>query len=132
MDPDPLQLPLVLAITSQSTMWIYVISFLLLLLASALISGAEVAFFSLESTDLEDDNDAFPYQEMVAKLLDRPKKLLATILIANNAINISTVLIFSILSETWFAGITTAWMQFALEVVVVTFAILLFGEIFPK
>lgn len=132
MDPDPLQLPLVLAITSQSTMWIYVISFLLLLLASALISGAEVAFFSLESTDLEDDNDAFTYQEMVAKLLDRPKKLLATILIANNAINISTVLIFSILSETWFAGITTPWMQFALEVVVVTFAILLFGEIFPK
>jgi gliding motility-associated protein GldE len=132
VDPDSAQLPLLLLISTQSELWIYGGSFLLLLLASALVSGAEVAFFSLEATDLEEDNERFTYQELVVKLLDRPKKLLATILIANNTVNISTVLIFSMLSETWFTGITASWLKFTLEVVVVTFAILLFGEIFPK
>lgn len=132
MDPDPLQLPILLLIVEEPSQWLLGISFVLLLLASALISGAEVALFSLETQDLEEDNAAFTQQDLVAKLLDRPKKLLATILIANNAINITTVLIFSVLSEPWFVGITTGWLKFTVEVVVVTFAILLFGEIFPK
>jgi hypothetical protein len=62
----PLQLPLVLAITSDLPCGLCDFVSFLLLLASALISGAGL-LFSLESTD-EDDNDAFPYQEMVAKL----------------------------------------------------------------
>lgn len=97
-----------------------------------MVSGAEVAFFSLETTDLEDEDDRFPRRELVAKLLARPKKLLATILIANNAINITTVLIFSILASSWFSTIETEWLRFLLEVVIATFLILLFGEILPK
>lgn len=97
-----------------------------------MVSGAEVALFSLETTDLEEERPDFPRRELVAKLLARPKKLLATILIANNAINITTVLIFSILSDSWFASIGTEWLRFVLEVVIATFLILLFGEILPK
>ncbi|AZQ43271.1 gliding motility-associated protein GldE [Nonlabens ponticola] len=111
---------------------IYLVVFILLLLSSALISGAEVALFSLSNSVLEEGNPDFPKRNMVAKLLDRPKKLLATILIANNAINITSVLIFSILAESWFVSITNPVVQFTLEVVLVTFLILLFGEIFPK
>lgn len=138
MDPDP-SLFLNDTIISSGDQLIYLIVFILLLIGSALISGAEVAFFSLSSTELDDENEDFPRRSIVNKLLDRPKKLLATILIANNAINITSVLIFGILSDAWFDDIsdwTLAGFQvnvrFILEVVVVTFLILLFGEIFPK
>ncbi|PRX15431.1 protein involved in gliding motility GldE [Nonlabens ulvanivorans] len=97
-----------------------------------MVSGAEVALFSLETIDLEDEHVDFPRRELVAKLLARPKKLLATILIANNAINITTVLIFSILADSWLDSIDTEWLRFVLEVVIATFLILLFGEILPK
>nr|WP_082438511.1 gliding motility-associated protein GldE [Nonlabens sp. YIK11] len=121
-----------LLLVYQPEQLMYLGVFILLLIFSALISGAEVALFSLSSTELEEDNPSFPKQAIVAKLLDRPKKLLATILIANNAINITSVLIFSILAEVWFGGLETEWLRFLLEVGVVTFLILLFGEIFPK
>lgn len=132
MDSEPFKQFLFIAPVVDLQMWIYLIVFILLLMASALVSGAEVAFFSLETTDLEEDNPDFTHQQTVVKLLDRPKKLLATILIANNAINITSVLIFSILAESWFAAITTQWIKFLLEVVLVTFMILLVGEILPK
>ncbi|WP_394342061.1 gliding motility-associated protein GldE [Nonlabens ponticola] len=131
MDPDPAHL-LQLSLMMQPQDIIYLVVFILLLLSSALISGAEVALFSLSNSVLEEGNPDFPKRNMVAKLLDRPKKLLATILIANNAINITSVLIFSILAESWFVSITNPVVQFTLEVVLVTFLILLFGEIFPK
>ncbi len=130
MDPDPEHLPLLLV--TQGEQALYLVIYLLLLICSALISGAEVAFFSLTSSELEEPNEAFTKQNVVSKLLERPKKLLATILIANNAINITSVLIFSLLGEQWFADIETGWIRFALEVLFATFLILLFGEIFPK
>tara|TARA_R110002094_G_scaffold133589_1_gene126062 strand:+ start:1913 stop:3013 length:1101 start_codon:yes stop_codon:yes gene_type:complete len=64
--------------------------------------------------------------------LERPKKLLATILVANNFINIAIVILFAYLSSDLFKGITNPILQFALEVIIVTFLILLFGEILPK
>ncbi|WP_405370028.1 MULTISPECIES: gliding motility-associated protein GldE [unclassified Nonlabens] len=141
MDPDPALL-LNVSMISSGDQFIYLAVFILLLIGSALISGAEVAFFTLSSTELDDENEDFPRRSIVKKLLDRPKKLLATILIANNAINITSVLIFGILSETWFANIEPVAVdfgfqfdldiRFVLEVVVITFLILLFGEIFPK
>ncbi|MGB5980684.1 MAG: gliding motility-associated protein GldE [Nonlabens sp.] len=142
MDPDPSSyLFIIYAIPIDSTVF-YLLFFVILLLCSALISGAEVAMFSLSSTELEEENDNFMRRTLVAKLLERPKKLLATILIANNAINITSVLIFGILSNVWFAGLEPISIdlgfvfeldvRFILEVVVVTFLILLFGEIFPK
>lgn len=102
-----------------------------------MISGAEVAFFSLTPTDFEIDRSKRTVKEqIVIRLLDRPKKLLATILVANNMINIAIILLFDNLTDRAFENIDTVVMgidlQFLLEVVVVTFLILLFGEILPK
>ncbi len=105
----------------------------LLLLCSALISGAEVALFSLTRTDLEDETQTNATAiNIITKLLERPKKLLATILVANNFINIGIVILFAYLGEFIFTGIQSELLQFLLEVVVITFLILLFGEILPK
>jgi putative hemolysin len=113
----------------------------ILLGCSAMISGAEVAFFSLSSSDLDTaDSDATRKLSIVKKLLDKPKKLLATILVANNFINIAIVLLFESLSTVWFDGwnydINLYFFEisavFLVKVVAVTFLILLFGEILPK
>jgi gliding motility-associated protein GldE len=115
------------------------IAFLFILLSfSALISGAEVAFFGLSQTDVNEIEEKKTAKgKIIVALLDRPKKLLATILIANNAINIGVVLLFNNIGDTIFADITYVILglvpvRFLLEVVVVTFLILMFGEILPK
>ncbi len=105
----------------------------MLLVFSAMISGAEVAFFGLSPTDintLAEQNTG--RGNTVVQLAKRPKKLLATILISNNAINIAVVLLFNVIGNTLFANIQIGWARFLLEVVVVTFLILMFGEILPK
>jgi putative hemolysin len=105
-----------------------------LLFCSALISGAEVAFFSLNAVDVEDDATK-PSRKLIIikKLLLKPKKLLATILVANNFINIAIVLLFDSLTAVLFSGVSEKYhLRFILEVGVVTFLILLFGEILPK
>ena len=111
---------------------------LLLLLCSALISGAEVAFFGLSPTDINAiEQKKTTKGNIITKLLDRPKKLLATILIANNAINIGVVLLFNVIGDTLFSTINYVLfnfisVRFLLEVIVATFLILMFGEILPK
>ncbi len=113
----------------------------ILLGCSAMISGAEVAFFSLTRSDLDTAADTASRKlSIVKKLLDKPKKLLATILVANNFINIAIVLLFESLSSIWFDGWNYEINLYAFEVsavflvkvVAVTFLILLFGEILPK
>jgi len=69
---------------------------------------------------------------LVKKLLSDPKKLLATILVANNLINIAFILIFASITHLFFDGITNPRLKFIVEVIIVTFMILLFGEILPK
>lgn len=131
MDPDPLISLSFLA--SVGALSINVAVLLALLACSALISGAEVAFFGLTVSDLKEiDETNTTRGNIVVKLLDRPKKLLATILVANNAINIGVVLLFSVIGETLFAKVELSWVRFLLEVVVATFLILMFGEILPK
>lgn len=107
-----------------------------LLFCSALISGAEVAFFSLTLSDLRDSEGEAASKQLglVEKLLSKPKKLLATILVANNLINIAIVLLFDTFSRNigMFEGIQNSYLRFAVEVGLVTFLILLFGEILPK
>jgi len=105
----------------------------LLLFCSALISGAEVALFSLNRGDVEEGLEQKSKRvEIVSQLLERPKKLLATILVANNFINIAIVILFAFLGDFMFGNITNPKLKFVVEVVVVTFLILLFGEILPK
>lgn len=131
MDLDPFPIAIIIQ-TAASLQWFYLFFFILLLLCSALISGAEVALFSLSPTDFDPLNKQFSQQDTVRKLLDRPKKLLATILIANNTVNITSVLIFGLLTEEWLSVIESEQLRFLLEVVLATFLLLLFGEIFPK
>nr|WP_286942062.1 gliding motility-associated protein GldE [Allomuricauda sp.] len=110
----------------------------LLLASSALISGAEVALFGLSQTELNDIAETNSLRgRRIVKLLEKPKKLLATILIANNAINIGIVLLFNTIGDTLFTNIDQTLfgfisVRFILEVIVATFLILMFGEILPK
>lgn len=135
MDPDPSSFITLLSLGSYD-----VLSFLLLfvlLACSALISGSEVALFSLTPSDFDvDDGKVSAKQQILIRLLDRPKKLLATILVANNFVNIAIVLLFDSLASSLFDGVNTVFyginIRFVLEVIIVTFLILLFGEILPK
>ena len=135
MDPDPASFISLFA--DNFSQLFGIVAALLLLISSALISGAEVAMFSLTPADFEaEESKRTVKEQIVISLLDRPKKLLATILVANNMINIAIILLFDNLTDTAFENIDTVIMgvdlQFLLEVVVVTFLILLFGEILPK
>lgn len=133
MDPEPIQFLILLQSSDNISLIIGVILLFLLLACSALISGAEVAFFSLTRSDIDNGLEQNPTAfQTISKLLERPKKLLATILVANNFINIAIVILFAYLGELLFHQISIMWLKFLLEVVVVTFLILLFGEIIPK
>ena len=96
-----------------------------------MISGSEVALFSLSKSQLKNE-DKSGYVQLIQKLLSNPNKLLATILVANNFINIAIVILFTQIGNVIFKSIASAFWQFAIEVVVATFLILLFGEILPK
>ena len=139
MDPDPEILFLLVNSSNIFTIASVLVLFLLLV-SSALISGAEVAFFSLSQTDLNELSENGKKENIVVTLLEKPRKLLATILITNNFINILIVLLFASLSETLFSEFNfslnlyffTVPVRFLLEIVLVTFLILLFGEVLPK
>lgn len=106
---------------------------IMLLFCSALISGAEVALFSLSQKEIDEtiqENDS--KGKIIAALLEKPKKLLATLLVANNFVNIAIVILFSYAGKSMFAAVTQPLLKFILEVLVVTFLILLFGEVLPK
>jgi len=110
-----------------------ILALLILLVLSALISGAEVAFFSLTKEDITKASESkSSIQKVVVKLLKNPKKLLATILISNNFINILIVLVFAYIGKTIFSQIASEVLKFGIEIVLVTFLILLFGEVLPK
>lgn len=140
MDPDPISFITLPIVIDFSIVTGFILLFLLLV-CSALISGAEVALFSLTKTDIEEGLEANSKRiQIIAKLLERPKKLLATILVSNNFINIAIVILFAYLSEFVFFNIDVIFdlyffkisLKFLLEVILITFLILLFGEILPK
>ncbi len=136
MDSEPPSLLLFLA-TLGLTQYLSFFFLLVLLLCSALISGAEVAFFSLTPANfITEDGKRSKTQNIVINLLEKPKKLLATILVANNFINIAIVLLFDSVADDIFGDMNTEFfgidVRFLFEVGLVTFLILLFGEILPK
>jgi putative hemolysin len=102
-----------------------------LLFCSAAISGTEVALFSLNAEDLSRINTSAPKKgSILITLLEKPKKLLATITITNTFINIAIILFFFRMH--CFSAIPLLWLRFSTEVAVVTLLILLFGEVVPK
>jgi putative hemolysin len=111
--------------------YVGVIYIILLLICSGLISGTEVALFSLTSKDIDEAKQINNYKgKIIEKLLNNPKQLLATLLISNNFVNIGIVILFSV--NKWLDAVAINWLKFIVEVVVITGVILLFGEILPK
>lgn len=105
----------------------------LLLLVSGFVSASEVAFFSLSPGDINDIREEnSPSDPLIRKLLDRSEYLLAAILIANNFVNVAVVMLctYGINSLINFSAVPV--LGFILETIVLTFLLLLFGEIMPK
>ncbi|MDX6181405.1 gliding motility-associated protein GldE [Flavobacterium sp. Fl-77] len=109
------------------------VAIFILLFLSAIVSGAEVALFSLSQKDINETlQENQSKGKIISNLLDKPKKLLATLLVANNFFNIGVVILFSFVGDNFFANIDSPVLKFILEVIVITFLILLFGEVLPK
>lgn len=103
----------------------------LALIVSGFISGSEIAYFSVASNNDDSEIDELPMGATVRKLLAKPEKLLATILISNNLVNIAIVILCSFAFDNLFDGMPE-WEGFLIKTVALTFLILLFGEIIPK
>ncbi|KDN56760.1 hemolysin [Flavobacterium seoulense] len=104
-----------------------------LLFCSAIVSGAEVALFSLSQKDIDDTiQENVSIGKILSRLLQRPKKLLATLLVANNFINLGVILLFFFVASDLFSGINSSFLKFVVEVIFITFLLLLFGEVLPK
>ncbi|SNR67306.1 gliding motility-associated protein GldE [Flavobacterium sp. ov086] len=130
MDPEP---SLLFNTTLDINLIIGFVGIFILLFLSAIVSGAEVALFSLSQKDIDDAlNENLPKGKIISNLLDKPKKLLATLLVANNFLNIGVVILFSFIGQNIFEQISSPVLKFILEVILVTFLILLFGEVLPK
>lgn len=105
-----------------------------LLLASAIISASEVAFFSLGPKDLQRvEDEELPQDAVIQRLLEKQERLMAAILIGNNLVNVAIIMLFSY----FFAHVmpveqNPAWLIFVTQSVILTFLLLLFGEILPK
>jgi putative hemolysin len=120
-------------IISDANLIIGFVSIFFLLFLSAIVSGAEVSFFSLSQKDLEDTMQSNSRKgRLIAGLLDKPKKLLATLLIISNLANIGVVILFSYVGRDIFSGVNSPMIRIILEIILVTFFILLFGEVLPK
>ncbi len=106
---------------------------LLLVFSVALISGSEVAFFSLSPKQLAElKRSRSSSSHAILRLLADPRKLLATLLIANNFLTITIVILASIIIGEIFNFIQYPGLQFVFEVVIVSVIIVLFGEVMPK
>lgn len=116
---------------------IALLAMVLLLLGSAMVSGSEVAFFSLGQSRLNELNGQDKKVKRLLYLLERPRLLLATILIANNLFNIAIIILSAFVLNLWlgFGGPeseVSPVLEFAIGVLLVTFLLVLFGEVIPK
>lgn len=130
-------IPLLLQSTSTafspSSATVLIILILVLLLMTALVAGAETAYFSLSAKDInylktKEKSSA----RTASQLLEQPKKLLATILVANNFINIAIVITTDMFVDSMLPEELNFIISFLIQVVCVTFLLVLFGEVLPK
>lgn len=144
MDTDPLPSPTIslLILLSQAVelhapeswmSWIIIVAIACLcLLLSAFVSGSEIAYFGLTPQEIEELNEEENSQSQKAsRLLSHSERLLATILISNNLVNITMVVLLSF-AFSQVAKFNSAVLDFLIQTVLLTFLLLLFGEIFPK
>ncbi len=114
---------------------VLIFTILALYLISFILAGSEVAFFSLTPKDINLlKTKKQPSFRRIVKLMEQPKTLLASMLIANSFVNIGIILISNFLIDTWIDSLMfNSWiLHFLLKVVVVTFFIVLFAEVMPK
>ena len=139
MDPDPepyiallsILTPFFTGFTINAIIGMVILC--LLLVASALISSSETAYFSLQPADidsLESMND--PKSQLVLQLRENPKTLLATILIGNNFVNVTITLLATYIVSQMFDMVNHPAAAFIMELVVITSLVLIIGEIIPK
>ena len=122
-----------LTIDASITGVAFIVVLLILLLLSALISGSEVAFFSLGAGELEELEEDAPKHSRIKILLDKPEELLGTILISNNFVNVGIVILSTFLLNTFFSPeLWSPLLTFIVEILAITGVLLLFGEILPK
>lgn len=100
------------------------------LVLSGFVSGSEISYFSLTPSDCEELDDT-RQGPAIRRLLSKPQRLLATILIANNLVNVTIVVLCNFALGPVFSGMPPV-VSFILQTVILTFLILLFGEILPK
>jgi putative hemolysin len=107
---------------------------LFLFIISFLVAGSEVAFFSLTYKDINLlKTKQLPAYKRIITLLEQPKTLLASIMIANNLVNIAIILILNILLTGWLSAfIIPFWVGFAIKIAIVTVILVLFGEVLPR
>ena len=141
MDPDPLSCllsvlctasahPLVTFNTPTTGSIIAIIVAVLGLFLSAFNSGSEIAYFSLRNDEIDDIEDTHR-RERVKELLAKPEKLLATILVGNNLVNIMIAIVLNYAMNQIF-DFKSSVLDFIVQTVILTFLILLFGEVIPK
>ena len=141
MDPDPLSCllsvlcsasghPLVSFNTPTTGSIIAIIVSIIGLFLSAFNSGSEIAYFSLRTDDVDDIEDSHR-RERVKELLAIPEKLLATILVGNNLVNIMIAIVLNYAMNQMF-DFNSTLLDFIVQTVILTFLILLFGEVIPK
>ena len=141
MDPDPLSCllsvlcnssvhPLVTFNAPTGGSIIAIIVAVLGLFLSAFNSGSEIAYFSLHDDDIDNIEDQYR-RERVKELLKNPEKLLATILVGNNLVNIMIAIVLNYAMNQIFDFRSTV-LDFIVQTVILTFLILLFGEVIPK
>lgn len=137
--PEPLSTELLILLVSEPApeSWeivVYVTVMCLLLAISALISGSEVAYFSLEPSQLDSLASSSDQQdECVKELLSHPERLLATILISNNLVNVAIIILSTLVVEGLLKSLALGeFAMYLIQVVLVTFLILMAGEVIPK
>ncbi len=133
---DPLPYSLAFAsMESEAGVWFYAINaviMVVLLFLSGVVSGSEVAFFSLSNKKLVELRSGTSSEQKIYSLAIHPKRLLATILILNNLINVALVTLSTYVSWQIFGSKDAVGKVVVLVTVVVTFSIVFFGEVVPK
>ena len=110
-----------------------IVTVLFLLMCSAAASGSETAFFSLSPSQLNEiRNSKTNSHKRIITLLETPKRLLATILIANNLVNVGIVIISSFLVNNYLDFSANPLLGFLFQIIIITSVLLLLGEIVPK
>lgn len=132
-EPPSTLLQLLTIDASTITGVVFIVVLIALLLLSALISGSEVAFFSLGAGELEELDDESTKHNHIRELLSQPEELLGTILISNNFVNVGIVILSTYLLNTFFSPeLWSPLLTFIIEILAITGVLLLFGEILPK